>query len=326
MIRAAIQGEEGAFSHAAARQLFGPEVEIVACASFDELFASVAEGRATHGTLPVENTLAGSVPGNLDRLEASGLHVVAETNVRVELCLIVPPGLSLEGVRSAASHPVALLQCQRFFLDHPLVTPVTVYDTAGGVRDLMNRDAAFDAAIASELAAELYGAQVVMTGIEDNPQNFTRFFAVAPDPAAPENDLVHAALAFVVPHEPGSLHRALGAFADAEVDLTRLESRPIPGHPWEYRFYADVRGPRDRVEAALATLEHGAIEVHVLGIYAPPPHELIPLVRSVTKIDDRIRGATRSARGPVGLRSRRACRHHAVRWKWIHKRRSRSTG
>lgn len=267
MTRASIQGEAGAFSHTAARQFFGDEVEIVPCSSFDELFESVVRGRATHGVVPVENTLAGSVPGNLDRLLDSGLHAVSETNVRVELCLIAPPGRLAMDLRSAASHPVALEQCRRFFRERPQLTPVTIYDTAGGVRDLMRGGAEFDAAIASRLAADLYGAEVLVQGIEDNHQNFTRFFAVAAEPGAPPEESVTASLGFVVPHEPGSLHRALGHFARAAVNLTRLESRPIPGRPWEYRFYADVHGNREPIEEALEALGREAVQVHVLGIY-----------------------------------------------------------
>jgi prephenate dehydratase len=268
--RASIQGEAGAFSHTAARQLFGDDVEIVPCTSFDDLFESVVRGRATHGVVPVENTLAGSVPGNLDRLMDSGLHAVSETNVRVELCLIAPPNRQVSDLRSAASHPVALEQCRRFFRERPQVTPVTIYDTAGGVRDLMRGGANFDAAIASRLAAGLYGANVLLEGIEDNHKNFTRFFAVATEPGEPPAESVTASLGFVVPHEPGSLHRALGHFARAGVNLTRLESRPIPGRPWEYRFYADVHGDRDPIEEALEALGRGAADVHVLGIYGRP--------------------------------------------------------
>lgn len=268
MIRAAIQGEAGAFSHAAARQLFGPDVHIVPCVSFDDLFAAVAEGKATHGVVPVENTLAGSVPGNLDRLMESGLHAVSETAVRVELCLMVHPGRSIPEITSAASHPVALQQCRRFFRRHPSIVPVTVYDTAGGVRELMDGGATFDAAIASRLAGELHGAEVAMEGIEDNHENYTRFFSVAVEPVPLVAGTLHACIGFVIEHEPGSLHGVLGHLAGADVNLTRLESRPIPGRPWEYRFYADLSGEHDRLSGALEDVRRSTLELRVLGTYS----------------------------------------------------------
>ena len=267
MTVAAIQGEAGAFSHAAARQIFGDEVAILPCLTFDELVDSVSVGHATHGLVPVENTLAGSVPGNLSRLNDSNLHVIGETSVRVELCLITEPGRSLADVRSAASHPVALQQCLGFFRSRPLVQAVTVYDTAGSVRDLMSGDGKYDSAIASGLAADLYGGTVLLRGIEDHEENHTRFFAVSRNPSNILGGDARASLAFVVPHEPGSLHRALGFFAEAGLDLTRLESRPITGRPWEYRFYADLKGEAEEMLSAIRTLEGVANEVRVLGLF-----------------------------------------------------------
>ena len=267
MTTAAIQGEEGAFSHVAARQLFGEETAIVACQSFDDLFEAVVRGHADRGVVPVENTLAGSIPLNLDLLLESGLFVTAETAVRVELCLVVRPGRKPGRLRTAASHPVALQQCRRFFGEHDGLEPVTVYDTAGSVKDLMRGDADYDAAIGSALAAELYGGEVVERGIEDDPKNFTRFFAISAQPSEDPDGVGRAAVTFVVPHEPGSLHRALGFFANVAIDLTRLESRPIPGRPWEYRFFADLRGDPVRMHEALELLKAHAFEAKLLGVY-----------------------------------------------------------
>lgn len=265
----AIQGEPGAFSHMAVEKLFGPGIELVPTRSFDELFEAVLTGRAGCAVVPVENTLAGSVQGNLDRIVRHGLHVVAETRVRIRLCLAAPPGTPLSEIHGAASHPVALQQCQAFFAAHPEVEPVPVYDTAGSIRDLMAGGAPYDAAIGSELAVRLYGAQILVEEIEDDPENHTRFFAVSrvPKPVTGEN--LKTSLAFVVHHEPGSLHRALGVFAHRGVDLTKLESRPIPGRPWEYRFFADVRGDaRAQLRGALEELGLLATELTVLGTYA----------------------------------------------------------
>ena len=157
----AIQGERGAFSHQAALQVFGPETALLPQQSFETLFDAVATGRADRAVVPIENSLAGSVHENYDRLWASALHVVAETQVRVRLCLVARPGASLGSIRRVASHPVALAQCRTFFTQHPEMEPVAAYDTAGSVMELLQRDGPVSqAAIASRLAAELYAGRV----------------------------------------------------------------------------------------------------------------------------------------------------------------------
>jgi prephenate dehydratase len=264
----AIQGEPGAFSHLAAEQLFGPGLQLVPARSFDELFETVTTGRARRGIVPVENTLAGSVQGNLDRVLRHSLYVVAETHVRIRLCLVGPPGASLATLRTAASHPMALEQCRSFFVEHPEVEPIAVYDTAGSIRDLMSGEASYDAAIGSELAARTYGAEILVEGLEDDTANYTRFLAISTEPRCGFYPDPKTSLAFVVPHEPGSLHRALGAFARRGVDLTKLESRPIPGRPWEYRFFTDVRGAAGGdLDGCLEELRGITTELRVLGSY-----------------------------------------------------------
>jgi prephenate dehydratase len=268
----AIQGERGSFSHAAALKLVGADAEILPRRTFEDLFEAVASGVARLGTVPVENTLAGSVQRNLDLLVHHTLHIVAEARVRIGLCLVVPPGRRLGEVRSAASHPVALQQCHRFFEERPEIRPVAAYDTAGSVRDLLAGTADYDAAIGSALAAELYGGRVLLDGIEDDPRNFTRFLAVAAEPVPPPEVGAKTSLAFTVQHRPGSLFQALGCFARRGVDLTRLESRPIPGRPWEYRFYADLRGaPLSDQMACVEELRASGSEVRVLGSYGEAP-------------------------------------------------------
>src|SRR5439155_985581 len=185
-VTVAIQGEAGSFSHAAALQALGRDIRLVPCPSFDELFRAVEAGDAARGAVPIENSLAGSVHENYDLLGANTLHVVAETQVRVRHCLIARPGTERAAIRRVASHPVALAQCRRFFATHPDVVPVPAYDTAGSVRDLMAGRVAADAAIASSLAAELYGALVLEQDLEDHAENYTRFLMVARDPAPPE--------------------------------------------------------------------------------------------------------------------------------------------
>jgi prephenate dehydratase len=270
-LTAALQGERGSFSHVAARQALGEEVAVVPCRTFDDLMEAVVQGEARWGLVPVENTLAGSVPRNLDRIRESRLSVVAETTVRVELCLVAPAGVGLDEVDSAASHPVALEQCRGFFQTHPHIEPRSVYDTAGSVRELMAGRAEYGAAIGSELAARLYGAGILIRGIEDDPRNHTRFYVVSPEPSPmPDEGPVKAVMAFVVAHRPGSLYRALGVVAREGADLSRLESRPIPGRPWEYRFYADVRGEAEAVGRALEGLRAEAGQATVLGAFRDP--------------------------------------------------------
>lgn len=267
MTSVAIQGERGAFSHVAARRFVRGDPQIVPCRTFEELFTAVASGTTDLGMVPVENTLAGSVQRNLDLLVHHDLQVVAEVRVRIELCLVAPPGRSLAEIRSAASHPVALQQCHGFFRHHPSVASVVAYDTAGSVRDLMEGRGDYDAAIGSALAAELYGGGVLLDHIEDDESNFTRFLVVAPE-AGEVGEGAKTSIAFTVPHRPGSLYEALGWFARRGVDLTRLESRPIPGRPWEYRFYADLRGaPLSEQLACVEALRAAGSEVRVLGSY-----------------------------------------------------------
>lgn len=276
MVEVAIQGEAGSFSHAAALEALGPDIRLVPRASFEDLFRTVEEGHATRGVVPIENSLAGSVHENYDLLGAHALHVVGEAQVRVRHCLIARGGTELEAVRRVASHPVALAQCRKFFAAHPGIAPVPAYDTAGSVRDLMGGNSGADAAIASSLAAELYGAVVLQEGLEDHAENYTRFLVVAREPA-PLERARKTSLVFTLPNVPGSLHRALGVFAARQLDLTKIESRPLPGRPWEYAFYLDVTGdPRGGLTDALAELRGLARDLRVLGSY---PGSDIPAAR-----------------------------------------------
>ncbi len=267
MVTVAIQGEAGSFSHAAALEAIGTDLVLLPCASFEDLFRAVETGEAGRGVVPIENSLAGSVHENYDLLGAHELSVVGETQVRVRHCLIARPGTRLPDVRRVASHPVALAQCRRFFAAHAEIAPVPAYDTAGSVRDLMAGRVGADAAIASSLAAELYGGAVLQEHLEDHAENYTRFLVVAREPA-PAERARKTSLVVTLPNVPGSLYRALGAFAARGLDLTKLESRPIAGRPWEYAFYLDVLGdPRGSVAAALAELRGFARELRVLGSY-----------------------------------------------------------
>jgi len=266
-LRVAIQGERGAFSHEAALLALGPDVEVVPQQTFDELFSSVVDGRADRALVPIENSLHGSIHENFDRLLHSPLHIVAETQLRIRQCLIARPGSSLGMMRRVASHPVALAQCRKFFAERPQVEAVTAYDTAGAVRDLMKSGLATQGAIASRLAAELYGAQVVVGGIEDDPENFTRFLVLAREPG-PIESASKTSIVFVLDNKPGALYRALGVVASRGGDLCKLESRPLRGHPREYSFYLDVLGdPRGIAGEAIEELRQASRDFRILGSY-----------------------------------------------------------
>ncbi|MCH7892461.1 MAG: prephenate dehydratase, partial [Gemmatimonadetes bacterium] len=204
MTKVAIQGEAGAFSHEAAHKLLGPDLQLVPCRTFSEAFQAVTTGEADRAVIPVENALAGPVVESLDLLWSSGLTVRGETRVRIRLCVSAPPGVALEDVRSVASHPVALKQCRTLFEQNPQMEPVVVYDTAGSVRDLMAGSVDYDAAISSRLAAELYGAHLLQTDIEDDHRNYTRFFELAAPGVVPDSRGVCGAVAVGIPNEPGA--------------------------------------------------------------------------------------------------------------------------
>jgi prephenate dehydratase len=265
----AIQGEAGSFSHAAALETHGDVIRLVPCPTFVELFRAVEGGAATRGVVPIENTLAGSVHENYDLLSAHALHVVAETELRIRHCLIASPRTRLPDVRRVASHPVALAQCRRFFTTHPDLVAVPAYDTAGSVRDLMAGKTDAEAAIASKLAAELYGAAVLEEGLEDHAENYTRFLVIAREPATRSQARSNkTSLLLALGNTPGSLHRALGVFAARRLDLSKIESRPLPGRPWEYLFYLDViDAGQGTVGDAIAELQTFASGVRILGTY-----------------------------------------------------------
>jgi prephenate dehydratase len=266
-LKAAIQGERGAFSHEAALRALGQQTEVLPRPSFDELFAAVEGGAADRALVPIENSLTGSIHENYDRLRASALNIVGEIHMRIRQCLISRPGASLASIRRVASHPVALAQCRRFFAERPQLEAVTAYDTAGSVQDLLRGGLITQAAIASRLAAQIYGGQVLLEGIEDDPQNFTRFLILAREPG-PIEAASKTSVVFVLENAPGALHRALGAFAARGADLCKIESRPLRGQPWQYAFYLDVLGdPRGAAGEALEELRGMAREFRILGSY-----------------------------------------------------------
>jgi len=242
---------------------------------FDEAFAAVDSGKVDAAVIPLENTLAGSVHENYDLLLKYSLEITAETSVRVIHNLIAPPGVSLRALRTVYSHPVALNQCLDFFASQPRIQRTPFYDTAGSVKMIMEQRPTDSGAIASELAAKIYGAHILKRGIEDDRQNFTRFFLLEPAGAPPRpvrgasKNPWKTSLVFSTRNIPGALFRSIGTLALRDVNLVKIESRPLRGKPWEYLFYLDLWGHRDDkpVRNALGHLSELADFLRVLGSY-----------------------------------------------------------
>lgn len=272
----AFQGERGAFSEEAARKLLGDGIDVLPCARFEDVFRSLQEGAAAGAVIPIENTLAGSVHENYDHLQHYELPIVAETNVRIVHNLMAPPGVRFSGIRRVYSHPVALNQCLDFFTRNPKIEKVTYYDTAGSAKMIMEERLPDAGAIASAVAAGIYGARILRRSIEDDRRNFTRFFLLrTPEytrdhpTAVPSNTQWKTSLVFSTRNIPGALFRCLSAFALRDLNLTKIESRPLRGKPWEYLFYLDFLGRVDSPPAqnALGHLRELADVLKVLGCY-----------------------------------------------------------
>jgi prephenate dehydratase len=275
--RIAFQGERGAFSEEAAVRLLGEEIELVPRPTFESLFAAVPEGAADRILAPVENTLAGSVHRSYDLLLQSDLEIEAEVVHRISLCLIGPSGARRSDVQVVESHPVALAQCERFFAGNPQIRRVVGEDTAGSVRRVVEAGDITRAGIASRRAASVYGGTILQERMEDDPANFTRFLLLAPgsgerSPLLKQAGVAANKLSLVLwlPHRPGSLHAALASLAAREINLLRIEGRPIPGRPWEYMFYLDLARSHDDAQmlTALDDLRREVNEIRILGSYA----------------------------------------------------------
>jgi prephenate dehydratase len=285
-LRIAIQGELGSNSHMAVLEMLhdlsGAGLEIVPCAVSSEVFERVTSGSVDAAVLPIENSLHGSVAEHYDLLLAKPVRIVRESLLRIRHNLIARPGVAPEDLKRVLSHPVALSQCRRWLAAHPWLEAVNFYDTAGSVKHVMAEQLDDTAGIAPELAARQYGAEVLEAGIEDHAENFTRFHLLLCAPPAGDAkgqraavDLIEtgaaankASVAFSVEHKPGSLVRALEEFARAGVNLTKIESRPVHGSPWEYVFFVDLRfESAAQIDAALVQLARHCHMVKELGRY-----------------------------------------------------------
>ncbi len=270
---AAFQGELGAFSHAAAKRLLGENAGVLPCPHFKTVFEALQSGSSTHAVLPIENTLHGSVHENYDLLLEYELPIIGETSIRISHQLIAMPGTRFRDIERVFSHPVALNQCLSFFQQHPQIEKTPYYDTAGSVKMLRDKQIAGSAAIASEAAAGIYGGVILKRNIEDDRKNFTRFFLLGGKPSSVHRSAQRwkTSLVFSTPNVPGSLFKAMACFTLRDVNLTKLESRPLRGRPWEYLFYLDLSGhiEEPRVLKAIANLGEITSFLRVLGSYQP---------------------------------------------------------
>ena len=269
--RVGFQGERGAFGELAAAKMMPGEIELVALPNFPALFQALAGRKIDYATVPIENTLYGSIHENYDLLLKHRLPILAETSVRIVHNLIARPGVSLRAVRKVYSQPPALGQCRRFLERHKKWEVVPYHDTAGSVRMIMEQRLTDSAAIASKAAASIYGGRILVRDIGDDPENYTRFFLLGRrrlDSAGTKTSIV-----FATKNLPGALFRCLSIFALRDINLTKIESRPLRGRPWEYLFYLDFQGNPASSPArnALKNLAEITGFLRVLGCYSTVP-------------------------------------------------------
>ncbi|MBF0127222.1 MAG: prephenate dehydratase [Magnetococcales bacterium] len=264
----AFQGERGAYSQQACRESL-PGCHTIPCRTFEEVFQAVDELEADVGMIPVENSIAGVVSDSYDLLAVYNLHILGEYYLRVRHCLLGLPGATLDGLQAVYSHPQALAQCRTFIRKHGWSWHA-VYDTAGAASDVARRGDPMEAAIAAELCAELYDLNILARDVQDSHLNTTRFLLIVKERISPPKDVpCKTSLVFEVRNIPAALYKCLGGFATNGVNLTRLESRPVPGTPWSYHFYLDFQGrPSEKpCKLALEELEFFTSSLKILGSY-----------------------------------------------------------
>ncbi|MBC8491144.1 MAG: prephenate dehydratase [Candidatus Marinimicrobia bacterium] len=264
----AFQGTHYAFSEIAARQYFGSEIQTIPCRSFTDVFSSVQNGNSDFGILPVENSLTGSIYQNLDLFLESTVSITGETSIRVEQHLIANPDVKLDDIKVVYSHPQALEQCRNFLSSLPHIETIASYDTAGSVKDIRDKQILHAAAIASRQAAKDYDMEIIREEIEDIPENYTRFYIIS-KAAQTLNNTDKTSIIFSMKNIPGALFKSLSVFALRDIDLLKIESRPLRGKPWEYFFYLDFAGnmKEERCRNAIRHLEEITSFLKVLGTY-----------------------------------------------------------
>jgi len=270
--RVAFQGERGAFSEEAAVKLLGEEITLVPRPTFEAAFNAIGDRAADYILAPIENSLAGSVHRSFDLLVDSPLNILAEVIIPIAHNLIATPGAKFEEIAVVESHPVALAQCEQFFSAHPRLKRIATEDTAGSVRDVVASGDRSRGAIAGRRAAEIYGGAILREHLEDNRENYTRFLLLS-DSAVSVGDADKLSLVFQLDHRPRALYNALEPFARRNLNLMKIESRPVHGRPWQYRFYLDLHASRrdPEVAAALRELEGLVVELRILGSYVSAP-------------------------------------------------------
>ena len=269
---AAFQGSRGAFSELACEKFLGPSARLLPCARFEDVFEVVNTGAAQYGVIPVENTLAGSIHLNYDLLNENQLTIIGETVCQIVMAVVAAQGVRLENVRKILSLPVALAQCERFFRAHPEIQAVPEFDTAGAVEKVIRENLQDVAAIAGRRNAEIYGGVVLADSIQDHPENYTRFLLISREGVAPPkpSQKSKTTIVFKLGNVAGALYRSLEPFAKRSIDLTKIESRPLKGSPFEYHFYVDLvaePGKADAVAEAIRELAAMSASVRVLGTY-----------------------------------------------------------
>lgn len=263
----AFQGERGAYSEEAAIKFFGNEINVIACKTMAEVFTKVENNEVDYGIVPIENSIEGSVNETYDLLVDTKLKIVGELNLRIIHCLIAHPNVDIRDIKVVYSHPQALAQCKKF-LNGLSCDVIPTYDTAGSVKMIKEKGLINAAAIASERSSEIYGMSILKKGIEDSPDNYTRFLILShKDSPFTGND--KTSIIFSTKHIPGALYNALREFAIRGINLTMIFSRPTKKTPWEYNFFVDFEGhlSEERVKECLEGLKEQTLFIKVLGSY-----------------------------------------------------------
>lgn len=263
-MKVAFQGEAGAYSEEAARVHFSGQILTIPYPTFEEVFRSVGEGEVACGIVPLENSIGGTIHRNYDLLLEWGLPVNGEVEHQINHCLMALPGTKVEDVKIVCSHIQAIMQCDKYVRGLDVKVEV-MYDTAGSAKYIRDKQLVNTAALASRRAAELYDLEILADSVQDCAENTTRFAIIGGLPAAAPNKTL---VVFTLPNEIGVLEKALHIFASQSVNLTKLESRPVPGHKWEYRFYAELEWTNADIETVLVELDNVATWKKVLGHYA----------------------------------------------------------
>ena len=270
-LQIALQGEPGAYSELAALEYYRGEIEPLPCPTFEAVFDAVESSECTYGIIPVENSLAGSIHRNYDLMLRHELFIVGEYHLRVSHCLLVLPDVAIDELVKVYSHPQALAQCEAS-LNRLGVEKIVAADTAGSARFIRESGERHAGALASRRAAEVYGLKIAAENMEDNPANYTRFLIVSQVESeidSTDHQNYKTSVVFALDNKPGALFKALSVFALRDIDLTKIESRPIPGKPWEYMFYIDFIGHTGNItcQRALDHLSELSPHLRILGSY-----------------------------------------------------------